>query len=101
VNGSGNAALSINWLTIRKFAEETGYSEWAVRGKIRDGVWLEGEQWIKARDNRVLISIEGYNRWVESSLVYAPSRSRRSRSPSRFGASGAGSEFSESPPPLI
>ncbi|MBK79854.1 MAG: excisionase, partial [Gammaproteobacteria bacterium] len=32
--------MSVNWLTIRKFSEQTGYSEHAVRTKIRDGVWL-------------------------------------------------------------
>jgi len=40
--------MTINWMTIRKFSEETGYSEHAIRSKIRDGVWLESQVWTKA-----------------------------------------------------
>jgi hypothetical protein len=51
----------IRYQTISKFSIESGYTEWAIRGKIRDGVWLEGRVWVKAPDGRILISIEGYN----------------------------------------
>ena len=81
--------MAVNWLTVRKFAQETGYSEEAVRHKIKDGVWLEGRVWVKAPDNRVLLGVEGYNQWVESSLVSASSAVRPSRSPSRTAASDA------------
>src|ERR1700687_5725975 len=61
----------IRYQTISKFSIESGYTEWAIRGKIRDGVWLEGRVWVKAPDGRILISIEGYNLWAEAGLASA------------------------------
>jgi hypothetical protein len=31
----------IGYVTIRKFAELSGYSEEAVRAKIKDGTWMD------------------------------------------------------------
>ena len=94
--------MTVNWLTIRKFAEQTGYSEHAIRSKIRDGVWLENHVWIKAPDNRVLVSVEGYNQWVESSVRESGQPAPpRSRSRSSIKASAAGKRSGSSPPPLI
>lgn len=56
----------IEWITIRKFALETGYTEKAVRKKIERGDWLRGQVWTKAPDGRILLSIEGFNQWAES-----------------------------------
>jgi len=72
--------MAVNWLTIRRFSEESGYTEHAIRTKIKNGVWLEGQVWIKAPDRRVLISVDGYHQWVEGpALVSAvPSRSSKS-----------------------
>ena len=50
----------VKYVSIKKFSELSGYTEDAVRTKIRDGVWLEGIVWIKALDGRNLINIEGY-----------------------------------------
>lgn len=52
-------------VTIGKFSEISGYSEKAIYHKIEQGVWIEGRQWRKARDNRILIDIKGYESWVE------------------------------------
>jgi hypothetical protein len=71
----------IRYQTISKFSIESGYTEWAIRGKIRDGVWLEGRVWVRAPDGRILISIEGYNLWAEAGLACAPSVEARSKSP--------------------
>jgi len=65
----------VRYLTIGKFAEESGYSEDAVRAKIKTGVWLEGIVWKKAPDGRVLIDTEGYGIWVEGKQVCALQRS--------------------------
>ena len=54
------------YVTVKKAAELTGYTEVAIRAKIREGVWLERRVWLKAPDGRVIIDIEGYERWVES-----------------------------------
>lgn len=51
-------------VTIRRFAELTGYSQAAVRAKIEKGVWGEGI-WIKAPDGRILMSIGEFELWVE------------------------------------
>jgi hypothetical protein len=58
------------YLTISKFAEESGYTEDAIRAKIKNGVWLESLVWIKAPDGRVLIIVEGYQKWAEGKMVY-------------------------------
>lgn len=54
----------IRFKTISKFCEESGYTEAAVRGKIREGIWIERKVWRKAPDGHVLIDVEGYNEWV-------------------------------------
>lgn len=55
--------------TIKKFALESGYTEAAIRTKIQDGTWKQGEVWIRAPDKKPLISVEGYNAWVEGELA--------------------------------
>ncbi|SEO77118.1 hypothetical protein SAMN02800692_2041 [Luteibacter sp. UNC138MFCol5.1] len=59
----------MKYMTVAKFAVESGYSEEAIRAKIKNGVWLEGMVWKRAPDGRVLISTEGYERWVEGRTV--------------------------------
>jgi hypothetical protein len=54
----------IRFKTISKFCEESGYTDAAVRGKIREGIWMERKVWRKAPDGHVLIDVEGYNEWV-------------------------------------
>ncbi|WP_232477554.1 excisionase [Pseudomonas aeruginosa] len=49
----------MRYLTVKKFASESGYTEDAVRSKIRDGIWRLGEIWKKAPDGRTLIDVEG------------------------------------------
>lgn len=49
-----------------KFEELTGYTVKAITRKIEDQVWREGHEYRKAPDGRILIDIEGYNKWVES-----------------------------------
>lgn len=55
----------IGYVTVEKFCDMTGYSVDAVDKKRANGIWLEGVVWFKAPDNRILMSIEGYNAWVE------------------------------------
>lgn len=56
----------LRYLTIRKFATESGYTELAIRAKIHDGIWMQDKVWRKAPDGRILIDVEGYHEWVES-----------------------------------
>lgn len=53
------------WVFKKIAAAAKGYTVRAIERKIEDGVWLEGEQWIKAPDGHVLVSLEGIDRWVE------------------------------------
>ena len=55
----------IRWVTVKKFADESGYSEVAVRRKIQDQKW-PAAIWIKALDGHILINTEEYEKWVES-----------------------------------
>lgn len=70
----------IRWLTISKFAAESGYSEKAIRRKIEDRIWAEGRIWRKAPDGRILISTEGYEEWVERGGVLQRVQPRVSKS---------------------
>ena len=47
---------------IPLFCQETGYSEKAVARKIEDGVWVEGREYVRAPDGRLLIDMDGFNR---------------------------------------
>ena len=59
----------LRYLTIPKFAMESGYTADAIRSKIRDGIRREGQEWRRAPDGRILIDVDGYHRWVEGSPV--------------------------------
>jgi hypothetical protein len=94
----------LKYVTIKKFSEFSGYTDDAVRTKIRDNVFREGLEWHKAPDGRSLIDLEGYESWVERQsiktstlLVKAVSRSGSAipRSPI-----GARSGYNSSPLPL-
>ncbi|WP_425929753.1 excisionase [Pseudomonas sp. NyZ201] len=64
----------MRYMTVRKFASESGYTEDAIRSKIRDGVWRLGEIWVKAPDGRTLIDMDGYEAWVEAGVVSGQSQ---------------------------
>ena len=42
----------------------TGLSQSAIRGKIREGKWIEGQEFARAPDGGIFISIKGFERWV-------------------------------------
>src|SRR5687768_14806096 len=80
-------------VTITRFAEMSGYTTGAVHKKIERGVWLEGVQWFRAPDGRILISIEGYDSWVGgqgfSQLIRIQSRSTSSTTASDVESASA------------
>tara|TARA_R110000751_G_scaffold233844_1_gene334715 strand:- start:66 stop:344 length:279 start_codon:yes stop_codon:yes gene_type:complete len=63
----------IEYKTIRQFAAESGYTEEAIRTKIKRGVFGENEVWVRSPDSRVLISIEGFNLWVRKGQEFVAS----------------------------
>ena len=54
----------MKWVTIRKAAELSGYSEKAIRAKRENGSWPEYLTSIKAPDGRILISTDGVDALV-------------------------------------
>lgn len=56
------------YVTIGKFSEISGYSKRAIESKINKGIWADGIHYLRAPDNRILVDIESFEKWVESSL---------------------------------
>ena len=50
---------------IKHATGPTGYSEKAIRKKIETGVWLEGHEYHRAPDKRIVINIEGVQKWQQ------------------------------------
>lgn len=57
------------YVTIEKFEELTGYTAKATRAKIARGDWLKDREFRKAPDGRVLMDMQGYERWVEGQQI--------------------------------
>ena len=72
----------IEYKTIRQFAAESGYTEAGIRMKISRGEFREDEVWVRSPDNRVLISIEGFNVWVRKGQEFLKGVLTASSSPS-------------------
>jgi hypothetical protein len=53
------------FVTIKLFHQLTGITESAVTMKIHRGIWIEGRQFVR-RDGRILMDMEGYERWAET-----------------------------------
>lgn len=56
------------FVTIDLAEVVTGITQAAIRTKIQRGIWLEGRQWVK-RDGRVMIDLEGYERWAATGVA--------------------------------
>ena len=59
----------MRYKTIRSFSEGSGYSEKAVREKIFKGVWQQGREYRRAPDGRIMIDVQGVEKWVEKGLA--------------------------------
>lgn len=56
---------NVKWIHIAAFSCVTGITIDAVRGKIKRGVWKPGVIYKKV-DNRMMINIVEYEKWVSS-----------------------------------
>lgn len=54
----------LEWVTIQKLADESGYTVAALRSKINRGDFIESYHWRKSRDGRIQFNVEAYNEWV-------------------------------------
>ena len=88
----------IEYKTVRQFAAESGYTEEAIRTKISRGVFGENEVWVRGPDNRVLISIQGFNEWVRKGQEFVQQAIQASEFPSH--TKGKNVEKSFQPAPL-
>jgi|GEM_PF-370074 len=64
--GDSNMSNPSQWVLVKRFAEVTGYSENAVRHKVKNGTWIQGRIWRKAPDGRIFLNVSEFERWVES-----------------------------------
>tara|TARA_R110001606_G_scaffold395190_2_gene566933 strand:+ start:8341 stop:8787 length:447 start_codon:yes stop_codon:yes gene_type:complete len=60
----GSVMNQPKYVTIGKFSELSGYSKRAVEAKINKGVWADGIHYRRAPDNRILVDIEVFEKWV-------------------------------------
>lgn len=57
------------YVRIPKFCELTGYTEKAVREKVRTGAWREGIEYRRGPDGHILVDLQGYEKWVERAVA--------------------------------
>jgi len=57
--------VPVRFVTIEVAEVLTGYTQAAIRTMIGKGIWVEGRQY-RRRQGRVLIDLEGYNKWAET-----------------------------------
>ncbi|SCX59005.1 excisionase [Nitrosospira sp. Nsp1] len=101
--------MTIGYVQIWKFCELTGYTEDAVRTKIKRGVWLENRVWRKAPDGHTLIHMEGFWLWAETGMVSRREdgetesekrQNRHTKSPLPFGQKATSPRGNSSPSPI-
>lgn len=71
--------IGVQCVTISRASELTGYSEAAIRTKCQSNEWAEGVVWKYGPDGRVLVMLQGYNRWCMQEGKPS-TRGRKSRS---------------------
>jgi len=55
----------MNWVTIQKLSDMSGYTVAALRNKIQRGEFVEGIHYRHAPDGRVHFNVEAYEAWVQ------------------------------------
>lgn len=55
------------WVLVNVLSEYTGYSDDAIRAKIRRGVWVSGAHWRKASDGRIVFNLTRIQEWMAGS----------------------------------
>ena len=55
----------MNWITVKKFSEKSGYTKKAIYNKVERGVWSKDKLWKKAPDGRLFINISAFENWVQ------------------------------------
>ncbi|MEJ1340779.1 MAG: excisionase [Candidatus Sedimenticola sp. (ex Thyasira tokunagai)] len=55
----------MNWVTIKRFSELSGYTEKAIALKTARGVWVKNVHWTKSPDGRIHICISAVEAWIQ------------------------------------
>lgn len=58
----------MNQLLLKKFADESGYTEKAIREKIYKGVWAEGVHYYKSPDRHIVINVQEVEKWQRQQM---------------------------------
>lgn len=53
----------VTQVLLKKYAEQSGYTEKALREKIHKGVWAEGVHYYRSPDRHIVINIEEVEKW--------------------------------------
>lgn len=66
---SSRAAVSSvdRWVLVNVLTEYTGYTDAAIRAKIRRGDWAYGAHWRKAPDGRIVFNLTRIQEWMAGS----------------------------------
>lgn len=54
------------WVLINVVQAQLGYSDDAVRAKVKNKVWTFGKHWRKAPDGRLVFDLPAIRRWMGS-----------------------------------
>lgn len=52
------------WVLINVVVEATGYSDDAIRAKLKRGEWVKEQLWRKAPDNRLVFNLPRIQAWM-------------------------------------
>jgi len=55
----------LGYVTIKKFSELHGYTQEAIRAKIKKGIWIQGIHFIKSPDNRIQLIPQNIEKWFQ------------------------------------
>lgn len=55
----------MKWVLINKVIELIGYTDDAIRAKIKRGIWLKDIHWKKAPDGHLFFNLEAIQKWIE------------------------------------
>ncbi len=64
--------MDIDSLRINKFCELTGWTEKSVRCMIEKGTWIDGREYTRMPNRRIVISIKGYETWINHNKKAVP-----------------------------
>ena len=52
-------------VTTNKLADLTGYSKGAIHMKVKKGIWIRNEHYLKAPDGKLIFVVEMIYQWMK------------------------------------